>query len=63
MRRDLGFERRYHASSHASGEDIIWAIDQIDHDYIVPIHSEARDWFARNLENVVLVEEGRPQDF
>jgi hypothetical protein len=34
---DLGFERRY----HASGEGITWAIEQIDPDYIVPIHTEA----------------------
>src|SRR5271157_5087613 len=40
------FEKCYHASGHASEEDIRWAIDQIDPDYIVPIHTEARDWFA-----------------
>ena len=56
---DLGFEKCYHASGHASGEDIIWAIEQIDPDYIVPIHTEARDWFAKSFENVVLVKEGR----
>jgi ribonuclease J len=60
---DLGFERRYHASGHASGEDITWAIEQIDPDYIVPIHTEARDWFAKSFENVVLVEEGERYNF
>ena len=35
------------------------SIEQIDQDYIVPIHTEARDWFAQSFENVVLVEEGR----
>ncbi|VVB64362.1 Ribonuclease J [uncultured archaeon] len=53
------FDKRYHASGHASGEDIIWAIEQIDPDYIVPIHTETRDWFAKSFENVVLVEEGK----
>ena len=57
------FEKRYHASGHAPGEDITWAIDQIDPDHIVPIHTEARDWFAGNFENVVLVEEGKQYDF
>jgi len=57
------FEKRYHASGYASGEDITWAIDQIDLDYIVPIHTEARDWFDRSFENVVLVDKGRPQEF
>ncbi|VVB67431.1 Uncharacterised protein [uncultured archaeon] len=32
---DLSFEKRYHASGHASGEDITWAIEQIDPDYIL----------------------------
>jgi mRNA degradation ribonuclease J1/J2 len=38
------------------------AIEQIDPDYIVPIHTEARDWFAKSFENVVLVEEGERYD-
>jgi ribonuclease J len=54
----LRFDGRYHASGHASGEDITWTIEQIDPDYIVPIHTEKRDWFAENFENVVLAEEG-----
>ena len=57
------FEKRYHASGHASGEDITWAVDQIDPDYIVPIHTEARDWFANSFENVILVEEGKAYEF
>lgn len=57
------FEKRYHASGHASGDDITWAIEQIDPDYIVPIHTEARDWFAESFENVVMVDEGRRFDF
>jgi hypothetical protein len=56
---ELGFKKRYHASGHASGEDITWAIEQIDPDYIVPIHADARDWFAKSFENVVMVEEAR----
>jgi hypothetical protein len=27
---------------------------EIDPDHIVPIHTEARDWFARSFENVVM---------
>lgn len=60
---DPVFEKRYHASGHASGEDITWAIEQIDPDCIVPIHTEARDWFAKSFENVVLVDEGRSYEF
>ena len=57
------FEKRYHASGHASEEDITWAIDQIDPDYIVPIHTEARDWFVKSFEDVILVEEGKAYEF
>jgi ribonuclease J len=57
------FDGRYHASGHASREDITWAIDQIDPDHIVPIHTEARDWFSKSFENVILVEEGLPNEF
>jgi ribonuclease J len=52
------FDKRFHASGHASREDITWVIDQIDPDHIVPIHTEARDWFDKNFENVLLVNEG-----
>jgi ribonuclease J len=55
----LCFDKSYHASGHASGDDITHVIDQIDPDHIVPIHTEARDWFARSFENVVLVDEGK----
>ena len=57
------FDKRFHASGHASREDITWAIDQIDPDYIVPIHTEARDWFAEIFENVIVVDEGRTYEF
>ncbi len=57
------FDKQLHASGHTSREDISWVIDQVDPDYIVPIHTEARDWFAKNFENVVLAEEGKQYDF
>jgi ribonuclease J len=60
---NLGVEKRCHASGHASGEDITWTIEQIDPDCIVPIHTEARDGFARSFVNVVLVEESEQYNF
>lgn len=57
------FEREFHASGHASREDLAWVIDQIDPDRIVPIHTESREWFADRFENVVLAEEGVPIEF
>jgi ribonuclease J len=60
---ELIFERRYHASGHAPGEDIAWAIEQIDPDVIVPVHTEAEEWFAESFDNVVAVEEGKRYEF
>jgi ribonuclease J len=57
------FDKRFHASGHASREDIAWVIEQIDPDYIVPIHTEAREWFDENFENVVMVNEGLAYEF
>ena len=51
------FDKRFHASGHASREDITWVIDQVDPDLIIPIHTEA--WFEKTFENVILVNEGR----
>jgi len=53
------FDKRFHASGHASREDITWVIDQIDPDHIVPIHAEARDWFNESFEKVLLIKEGK----
>jgi len=55
----LNFDGRYHASGHASGDDIAWAIEQIDPEWIVPVHTEAREWFEEWFDNVVRVEEGK----
>jgi len=60
---DLEFENRYHASGHASAEDITWAIEQIDPDCIVPVHTEAQEWFASSFGDVLLVEEGKRYEF
>jgi ribonuclease J len=57
------FDKRFHASGHASREDITWAIERIDPDYIVPIHTESRDWFIENFEDAILVDEGQANEF
>ncbi|MCJ7445956.1 MAG: hypothetical protein MUO26_15785 [Methanotrichaceae archaeon] len=60
---NLCFDGRYHASGHASGDDITWIIDQIGPEHIISIHTEARDWFDKNFEKVLLVDEGGPYEF
>lgn len=57
------FEKQFHASGNAFREDIAWVIDQIDPDHIVPIHTEARDWFTESFDNVILPVEGDQWEF
>jgi Predicted hydrolase of the metallo-beta-lactamase superfamily len=53
----------YHASGHASGADVTWMIDHIDPSVIIPVHTEAPDWFANRWETVRQVEEGKRYEF
>ena len=52
------FIKGFHASGHASKSDLTWAIDTIDPDYIIPVHTENPSWFKENFENVKLLQEG-----
>ncbi|MDD1679706.1 MAG: MBL fold metallo-hydrolase [Methanomicrobiales archaeon] len=53
----------YHASGHASGQDVAWMIDHIDPSVIIPVHTESRDWFTERWDQVVLVDEGKRYEF
>jgi ribonuclease J len=57
------FDKRFHASGHASREDITWLIDQGDPDHIVPIHTEASDWFDKSHEAVLIPSEAKEIKF
>ena len=52
------FIKGFHASGHASRSDLIWAIETINPDYIIPVHTENPSWFKENFENVKLLQEG-----
>ena len=52
------FTKGFHASGHASKSDLRWAIDTIDPDYIIPVHSENPVWFKENFDKVKLLNEG-----
>ncbi len=52
-------DKHFHASGHASGEDVQWAIDTVDPDILIPMHTENRDWFIARYDSILLVEEGR----
>jgi ribonuclease J len=51
-------DKHYHASGHASGADVAWAIDEIDPGVIIPVHTEHPEWFAENFDGVLVPTEG-----
>ncbi len=55
----VDIEKGYHASGHASPADILWVIDQIDPDVVIPIHTENKQWFMDNYDNVVDLKDGQ----
>jgi ribonuclease J len=56
-------DKHYHASGHASGADVAWAIGEIDPDVIIPVHTENTGWFEENFDGVVVPEEGKRLEF
>ncbi|TXT58195.1 MAG: hypothetical protein BAJALOKI2v1_420017 [Promethearchaeota archaeon] len=52
------FSDDLHASGHASKSDLIWAIETIDPDVLIPVHTENQEWFSENFENFISLEEG-----
>ena len=52
------FVRGYHASGHASKEDLRWIIEQVDPDVIIPVHTTNHEWFVGNFEGVVVLGDG-----
>jgi len=52
------FIKGYHASGHASKEDLRWIIEQIDPDIVIPVHTTSHEWFVENFEGVVVLEDG-----
>ncbi|MCA6214505.1 ribonuclease J [Thermococcus bergensis] len=49
------FERGLHASGHVSREELEKVIDEIDPDYIIPVHTESREWFKENWEEKTVI--------
>ncbi|EDY34342.1 hypothetical protein ABOONEI_971 [Aciduliprofundum boonei T469] len=49
------FDEGYHASGHASEEEIRSMIDSIDPDIIIPVHTTNPYWFAQNFNNTLIL--------
>ncbi len=52
------YSRGFHASGHASQKDIRWAIETIDPDVIIPVHTDNPLWFVENFEKTNLLKDG-----
>lgn len=59
----IEFEKGFHASGHASKEDIIRIVEEIEPDHVIPVHTENADWFVSNFENTVLIKCGEGRKF
>ncbi|KKL09781.1 hypothetical protein LCGC14_2562420 [marine sediment metagenome] len=45
------FTRGFHASGHASENELEWIINKIDPDIIIPVHTENLEWFKERYED------------
>ncbi len=57
------FMEGFHASGHASKSDLIKAIEIIDPEIIIPVHTDNPEWFSKQFDNVVLLNETKPYLF
>ena len=53
------FTKGFHASGHASKKDLTWAINKIDPEIIIPVHTDNPEWFKQNFENAVVLDDGQ----
>lgn len=56
------FEKKYHASGHISGEELIEVIQRIRPEYVIPVHTERPQYFVEHLGEefqIIQPEEGK----
>jgi ribonuclease J len=52
------FDAAFHASGHATPDDLSWAIDTIGPDVIIPVHTENPGWFKERWEGTRVMMDG-----
>jgi ribonuclease J len=57
------FMEGYHASGHASKSDLIKAIEIIDPEIIIPVHTDNPEWFNKQFDNAMILKESKPYVF
>jgi len=55
-------ERGFHASGHMSGKDLLWLIETINPEIVIPVHTENPKFFQENIKGkkVILPKKGVP---
>lgn len=55
----------FHASGHMAGKDILWLIEAIDPEIVIPVHTEEPGFFLKHLKGkrVIVPEKGVPIEF
>ncbi|MFW9867551.1 MAG: MBL fold metallo-hydrolase RNA specificity domain-containing protein [Candidatus Thorarchaeota archaeon] len=46
------FIRGFHASGHASGDELEWMVDKIDPEILIPVHTERPEWLQERYEDI-----------
>jgi ribonuclease J len=54
----LEFDKSYHASGHASCNELARVIDAVDPDVLIPVHTENHGWFVEQWEQTRLMKNG-----
>ncbi len=57
------FDKKFHTSGHASTTGLLWAIDTIDPEVLIPVHTENPDWFKNSFDNTVILQNGEKYQF
>ncbi|MEM0203815.1 MAG: MBL fold metallo-hydrolase [Archaeoglobaceae archaeon] len=60
---EICFERGFHASGHVSREDVVRIVEEVDPDYLIPVHTKNAEWFTKNFENAVSIRCGESREF
>ena len=59
---NVAFEPGYHASGHASANDLVYVVETIDPDLVIPVHTFRPEFFKEMDRKVALPLPGVPID-
>lgn len=57
-RPELKFAKGFHASGHASREDLAKIVEEVDPEVVIPVHTNYPEWFLENFDNAKVLRNG-----